>query len=228
VTHVLEIAGMNASKLLICACLKADLKFYRLPWGEQFRRSKGRKMKKILTILTVCIACSAVALPQTTQSDHLGAARVLEEWVSNAEKEIVPAAEAMPEDKYSFAPSVGEFTGVRTFAEQVKHLAAANYQLGARILGEAPPHGEQSESAPDSVRSKQEIVEYAKGSFAILRRAVASIHENNFTYPISGTKGTWQRTRLGLAVDAIAHSYDHYGQMVEYLRMNGIVPPASR
>jgi len=185
-------------------------------------------MKKILAILTVCMACSAVALPQTTQSDHLWAAQVLEDWVSNAEKEIVPAAEAMPEDKYSFAPSIGEFTGVRTFAEQVKHLAAANYQLGARILAEAPPHGEQNESAPDSVRSKQEIVEYAKGSFAILRRAVASIHENNLTYPISGTKGTWQRTRLGLAVDAIAHSYDHYGQMVEYLRMNSIVPPASR
>jgi hypothetical protein len=220
--------GMNASKLVICACLKADLKFYRSPLGEQHRRSKTRKMKRILTILTVCMAVSVVALPQTTQSDHLGAAQVLEDLVSNAEKEIVPAAEAMPEDKYSFAPSGGEFTGVRTFAEQVKHLAAANYQLGARILGEAPPHGEHNESAPDSVRSKQEILGYVKGSFAILHRAVASIHENNLIYPISGTKGTWQRTRLGLAVDAIAHSYDHYGQMVEYLRMNAIVPPASR
>jgi hypothetical protein len=220
--------GMNASKLVICACLKADLKFYRSPLGEQHRRSKTRKMKRILTILTVCMAVSVVALPQTTQSDHLGAAQVLEDLVSNAEKEIVPAAEAMPEDKYSFAPSGGEFTGVRTFAEQVKHLAAANYQLGARILGEAPPHGEHNESAPDSVRSKQEIVAYMKGSFAILHRAVASIHESNLSYPISGTKGTWQRTRLGLAVDAVAHSYDHYGQIVEYLRMNGIVPPASR
>jgi hypothetical protein len=194
----------------------------------QFRRSKTLKMKKIMTILTVWMACSIVALPQTTESDHLGAAQVLEDWVSNAEKEIVPAAEAMPEDKYAFAPTGGEFTGVRTFAEQVKHLAAANYQLGARILGEAPPHGEHNESAPDSVRSKQEILGYVKGSFAILHRAVASIHENNLIYPISGTKGTWQRTRLGLAVDAIAHSYDHYGQMVEYLRMNAIVPPASR
>jgi uncharacterized damage-inducible protein DinB len=118
--------------------------------------------------------------------------------------------------------------GVRTFGEQVKHLAAANYQLGARILGEAPAHGERDESAPEWVRSKQEIVQYVKGSFAILHRAIASIHDENLTDPISGTKGTWQRTRLGLAVDAIAHSYDHYGQMVEYLRMNGIVPPASR
>ena len=78
------------------------------------------------------------------------------------------------------------------------------------------------------MRSKEEIIQYVKGSFAILHRAIASIHEKNLTQPISGTKGTWQRTRLSLAVDAIAHSYDHYGQMVEYLRMNGIVPPASR
>jgi uncharacterized damage-inducible protein DinB len=148
--------------------------------------------------------------------------------VSAAAKEIVPAAEAMPEDKYSFAPTDGDFKGVRTFGEQVKHLAAANYQLAARILEEAPPRRERNESAPDSVRSKQETMEYLKGSFAILHRAVASIHENNLTEPMSGTKGTWQRTRLGLAVDAITHSYDHYGQIVEYLRLNGIVPPASR
>jgi uncharacterized damage-inducible protein DinB len=185
-------------------------------------------MKTIWMILAMVITCSIIALPQTSQNGHPGLAQVLNDWVSNAEKEIVSAAEAMPEEKYAFAPTDGEFKNVRTFAEQVKHLAAANYQLGARILGEPPPHGEHNESAPDSVKSKQEIVEYVKGSFAILHRAVASIHENNLTDPISGTKGTWQRTRLGLAIDALAHSYDHYGQMVEYLRMNGIVPPASR
>ncbi|MFL6438201.1 MAG: DinB family protein [Terriglobales bacterium] len=185
-------------------------------------------MKKILVILSAWTVCSIMALPQTSPTDHFTAAQVLEERVSAAEKEIVPAAEAMPDDKYSFAPTDGEFKGARTFGEQVKHLAAANYQLAARILGEAPPHGERDESAPDSVRSKQEIVEYLKGSFAILHRAAASVDEKNLTARISGTKGTWQHTRLGLAVDAIGHSCDHYGQMVEYLRMNGIVPPASR
>jgi uncharacterized damage-inducible protein DinB len=185
-------------------------------------------MNKILVILSAWMACSIMALPQTSPTEHFTAAEVLEERVSAAEKEIVPAAEAMPEDKYSFAPTDGEFKRVRTFGEQVKHLAAANYQLAARILGEAPLHDERDESAPDSVRSKEEIIQYVKGSFAILHRAIASIHEKNLTQPISGTKGTWQRTRLSLAVDAIAHSYDHYGQMVEYLRMNGIVPPASR
>ncbi|HEX4663768.1 MAG TPA: DinB family protein [Terriglobales bacterium] len=185
-------------------------------------------MKNVLLILSAWMACTIMALPQTSPTDHFTAAQVLEERVSAAEKEIVPAAEAMPEDKFSFAPTDGEFKGVRTFGEQVKHLAAANYQLSACILGEAPPHGERNESAPESVRSKQEVVEYLKGSFVSLHRAVASVDKKNLTAPISGTKGTWQRTRLGLAIDAIAHSYDHYGQVVEYLRMNGIVPPASR
>ncbi len=122
-------------------------------------------------------------------------------------------------------PSNGEFKGVRSFADQVKHLAAANYQLGAGVLGEEPPAGTRDESAPDSVKTKAQIMEYLKGSFAVLHRAANSIDERNMNEPIL-KKGN--RTRLWLVVDAVAHSSNHYGQMVEYLRMNGIVPPASR
>jgi hypothetical protein len=158
----------------------------------------------------------------------MSASQVLDAWVTNVENEVVSAAAALSEDKFEFAPANGEFHGVRTFGGQIKHLAANNYEVGARVLGEQPPHGEHGEEAPDSVRTKAEIVEYVKGSFAYLHRAMASITDNNLTEPIPGTKGTWQRTRLGLAVDVVAHSYNHYGQMVEYLRMNGIIPPASR
>jgi hypothetical protein len=70
-----------------------------------------------------------------------------------------------------------------------------------------------------------EIMEYLKGSFACLHRAAASIDEGNFNEPV---KMKSNRTRLGLLVDALVHSSNHYGQMVEYLRMNGVVPPASR
>jgi uncharacterized damage-inducible protein DinB len=178
------------------------------------------------------LASCGLALGQTDKpAAHLGAGQVLDLMVANAEREIVAAADAMPEDKYSFVPTGGEFKGVRTFAEQVKHLAAANYQLGARILGEKPPAGTvgaKSESAPDSVKTKAEIMEHLKGSFAYLHKAVGTVDERNILEPIQGASGTWQKTRLGLAVDAIAHSYDHYGQMVAYLRANGIVPPASR
>jgi hypothetical protein len=159
---------------------------------------------------------------------RLSVSQVLDAWIRNVENEVVPAAAALAEDKFEFAPVNGEFHGVRTFGGQIKHLAANNYEVAARILGEKPPHGEHGEEAPDSVRTKTEIMDYVKGSFAYLHRAIAVITERTLTEPIPGSKGTWQRTRLGLAIDAVAHSYDHYGQMVEYLRMNGVIPPASR
>jgi hypothetical protein len=159
---------------------------------------------------------------------RLNASQVLDAWITNVENEVVPTAAALAADKYEFVPANGEFHGVRTFGGQIKHLAANNYEVAARILGEKPPHGEHGEAAPDSVRTKAEIMEYVKGSFAYLHRAMSVITESTLTEPIPGTQGTWQRTRLGLAVDAVAHSYNHYGQMVEYLRMNGIIPPASR
>jgi hypothetical protein len=61
-----------------------------------------------------------------------------------------------------------------------------------------------------------------------LHAAAAAINDKNMLEPMAAAPSDRQRTRLQLAVDAVAHSYDHYGQIVEYLRMNGIVPPASR
>src|SRR6185437_13755197 len=112
--------------------------------------------------------------------------------------------------------------------DQLKHLAAANWQLGSKALGVDPPSGTHDEQAPASVRSKAEILDYLRGSFACLHRAAAAIDQQNAMQPIPGLSGTWQRTRLGLIIDALAHSSDHYGQIVEYLRANSIVPPASR
>lgn len=182
-----------------------------------------------LFAFALVFASSHLALAQTGEAaPYRPAGKVLDDWVTNTEQLVVPAANAMPEDKYSFAPSDGEFHGVRTFAEQVKHLAASNYQLGARILGEQPPPGTKNETAPDSVKTKAEIMAYLEGSFVCLHRAAVLINDQNQVEPLPGTSGTWQRTRLGLLIDALAHSSNHYGQMVEYLRMNRIVPPASR
>jgi hypothetical protein len=109
----------------------------------------------------------------------------------------------MPESSYSFTPTNGEFKGARTFAEQVKHLAAANYQLGAGALGEDPPAGTQNESAPAYIRTKAEIVEYLRGSFACLHRAVSAINEKNMSEPIAAKVAD---TRMWLLIDAVAHS----------------------
>jgi uncharacterized damage-inducible protein DinB len=140
------------------------------------------------------------------------------------------AADAMPADKYGFAPTDGEFKGVRTFGQQVKHLAATNHILAAAALGEEPPSGAGDEMGPETVRTKAEIFDYLNGSFEHLARALDAIGDKNATVkssPISPLKAT-ETTRLALTVEAMIHAFDHYGQMVEYLRMNGIVPPASR
>jgi hypothetical protein len=134
----------------------------------------------------------------------------------------------MPEDKYSFAPTNGEFKGVRTFAQQVKHVAAINYMIAASILQEKPPVDVGSENGPDSVKSKADIMNFLKGSFAYAHKAVATIDDGNLLTAIKSPFGEGTVTRLGMATLIFGHCFDHYGQMVEYLRMNSIVPPASR
>ena len=146
------------------------------------------------------------------------------------EKVIVSAADAMPADKFGFAPTDGEFKGVRTFGQMVKHLSATNYILAAAALGEEPPADAGDELGPDAVRTKAEILNYLKGSFAYLDKAIEAIGQKTApvkSSPISPLKST-EATRLALAVESLVHAFDHYGQMVEYLRMNGVVPPASR
>jgi hypothetical protein len=181
-------------------------------------------MKATLRIVFCVLFASSIAVAQA----RLTLSQALDFWITNTEREIVSAAEAMPECKYSFAPTKGAFTGVRTFGQQVKHLAANNYRMAAYILAQTPTPEQESETGPDAVQSKAQIVDYVKGSFAALHRAMAAITENNMLDPMAAYPSPKQRTRLQLAEDVVAHSYDHYGQMVEYLRMNGIVPPASR
>jgi hypothetical protein len=215
------VAEWAAGEHLCCPFFDIELRQER-DKGSFWMRLSGRSGVKRFIEADLGLAQTGAA------SLQLSASQVLDAWIANVENEVVSAAAALPEDKFEFVPVSGAFQGVRTFAGQIKHLAANNFEVAARILGEKPPQGEHGEEAPASVRTKAEIVEYVKGSFAYLHRAMAAITENTLTEPIPGTQGTWQRTRLGLAIDAVAHSYDHYGQMVEYLRMNGVVPPASR
>ena len=180
-----------------------------------------KRMFTVVVLLSTATAVAQVAKPAAPRT----VSQVVDFWVTGAEQLLVPAAEAMPEAKYSFRPSAGQFSGVRTFAEQVTHLAAANYQVAAAVLGEQPPVGTDRETAPPSVQTKAQVMDYLRGSFASLHRAAAALNENNMDEPIP-SKGN--RTRLLMLIDAVVHSSDHYGQMVEYLRMNNIVPPASR
>ena len=147
--------------------------------------------------------------------------------VELVETDLVGLAEAMPPDKYDFCPTAGEFTGVRTFGEQVKHAATMIYMTAAIVLEEKSPYGAgTNDNGPEAVQGKAQILAYLKGSLAYARKAMASLTEKNQLDPLNTFFGS--QPRVAVAAGVAYHSYNHYGQMVMYARMNGVVPHAGR
>ncbi len=156
-------------------------------------------------------------------------ASALDREISAVEKQVLDAAEAMPEDKFNFSPESlnlpgGNYKGVRPFAVQVKHIAASNYFIWSGLTGDKLPANLKDGNGPEDIKTKAEILMFLKDSFALGHRAAATLTTENLLQTPDHSK--W--TRLHLATFGVAHAFNHYGQMVEYLRMNGIVPPASR
>jgi DinB superfamily len=176
-------------------------------------------------------SCSS-AWAQTASNQPGEALRTLSQIGDNSvrivERALVRAADAMPEGRYSFAPTDGEFKSVRSFALQVKHVAASNYGMAAAILNEEPPIDLRSEYTSDSIKSKADIIRFLQDSFGYLHKAVSSINETNATRQVPNPEGPGTVPKLDIAIRQLWHDMDHYGQMVVYLRMNGIIPPASR
>src|SRR3974390_395344 len=185
-------------------------------------------MKRQVTGIIFLLIASMAWGTTKPKEEHRSVTQILDRVVANTEEEFVPAAKAMPEDKFGFAPTNGEFKGVRTFAQQVKHVAAVNYEVGAAILEEKPPVDLNREAGTASITTKADIIKFLKGSFAYVHKAMATINETNLTDTVRSPFGEGKVTRLGMACAVSWHAYDHYGQIVEYIRMNGIVPPASR
>src|SRR5436190_23579762 len=200
------------------------------------------KLTSLLLTSALCLAAASAYAEVAKDSTAAGAsaspstpptiASAIDLEVSIVEKEIVEAAEAMPKDKFDFSPEKlnlpgSEYKGVRTFGEQLRHVAASNYLLWSPITGEKPPDTVNDGKGPDNMKAKAEIIKYLKDSFAFGHKAVATLNSSNLVQPITSSSGR-PTTRLFLATFAAAHCFDHYGQMIEYLRMNGIVPPASR
>ena len=140
------------------------------------------------------------------------------------ERELVPLAEAMPADKYDFAPTQGAFNKVRTFGEQMTHIASVMNGISATVLGDKKPS--EGENGPDSLKGKDAIVKYLKDAFVRGHKAMLSLNEQNFYEMVPGY-GT-KVARGQLASELVWHGFDHYGQSVVYARMNNIIPPASR
>jgi len=196
-----------------------------------------KQTRIFLLSASLAIAISMTARGQTAKTGAATSspqsvptlASMVDSEVSGIEKQIVDVAEAMPDDKYNFSPANlnipgSDYKGVRTFAMQVKHIAASNYFIWSTITGDKLPDNLKDGDGPADLKTKADIIKFLKDSFALGHKAAATLTVENMLQPV----GQGKSLRMHRAEFGIAHASDHYGQMVEYLRMNGIVPPASR
>jgi uncharacterized damage-inducible protein DinB len=184
------------------------------------------------------VALSSLAQSQATENARSQEAaersddvpRSIAESVSStlqfAERNFLGVAEAMPDNKYSFVPTAGKFDGVRSFAEQVKHVACAQFAFFNEFEGKTPPD-DCEKGGHDAAKTKPELIKYLKDSFDYSNRVLAKLTAQNALDRVEG-RYAGPNTKLGIAVVAVWHITDHYGQIVEYLRMNGIVPPQTQ
>jgi uncharacterized damage-inducible protein DinB len=187
------------------------------------------RLGALLFALTLPLPAQTTATQPAEASAQVDPAKVYGNMIRTAERAIVGLAEAMPEEKYSFAPVAGlfaagqstEFKGVRTFAQQVAHVASSNYEF-LQAMG---LEKEKDFAAIEKLTAKAEALQALKDSFAAAEKAAATITPQN-AFEGLGPKKT--ATRAGLASAIAWHTMDHYGQLVVYARMNGIVPPQSR
>jgi uncharacterized damage-inducible protein DinB len=194
--------------------------------------------RNLAVLACALVLTSGVSLAQASKSsktsseDHPTISSILDRQLSGIEKEVMGAAEAIPENKYDFSPATSNIPGdfktpepVRTIAQQFTHLGGALELYSSAILGEKRAG---DDSGPTNVKTKSDVVSYLKGAFAKAHSAIKTITEQNATEEIAAPFGNRKITRLALAVGMIGHSNNHYGQLIEYMRMNSIVPPESR
>jgi|SRR5580658_3537402 len=139
------------------------------------------------------------------------------------EGNFLALAEAMPEEKYSYIPTPGKFDDARSFGEQVKHVACAQFAFFNEFEGKKPPD-DCEKGGHDPAKTKAELIKYLKDSFDYGNGVIGTLTATNALDRVDG-RYAGPSTKLGISVVAVWHITDHYGQLVEYLRLNGIVPP---
>lgn len=181
---------------------------------------------RLRTLITgVLLVSSVAALAQQRQPQLKTIPDSINFIWKDIERDFTALAEAMPKDKWNFKPTQGEFKDVRTFGEQVKHVACANEAWAKQMANEKPPSRCDIRS-PNPAKTKTAILSYLLDSFTLIDKAIADTNAENLLHPNEGRY--WGSNRLSALTAVVWHISDHYGQLVEYLRMNAIVPPASR
>jgi hypothetical protein len=171
----------------------------------------------LLLVSALIVSAPATEAPPASASDSV---RIV---LQVTEGQFLSAAEAMPEKLYDFAPSGPGFEGVRTFAEQIKHVACNTFAFFNEIEHKTPPeHCE--EGGPAKAATKSALIQYLRDSFDYGNKVLATMTDANAKETVQGQY--WgNNTSLTVAIAAVWHMADHYGQLVPYLRMNKIVPP---
>jgi hypothetical protein len=196
------------------------------------------KLPRIAVLFVACsVALSAAAKSKGLQESGSKPAghqddvpKSIAESVSKtlqfAEGNFLAVAETMPENKYAFVPTGGNFDGARSFGEQVKHVACAQFAFFNEFESKKPPD-DCEKGGHDPAKTKAELIKYLKDSFDYSNRVLATLNAKNALERVEG-RYAGPSTKLGISVVAVWHITDHYGQLVEYVRMNGIVPPMTQ
>ncbi len=158
-------------------------------------------------------------------------AAAIDKEVTRLESQVVGLAEAMPENKFDFTPEKlalkdSDFQGVRSFAAQVRHVAADNFAIWAPLTGKPVPAGTDAPNGPAAMTSRAEILRFLRESFEFAHQAAAQLTSQNALETVD-FRGR-AVTRISIVSLGLTHPMDHYGQMVVYLRLCGLTPPGSR
>ena len=145
---------------------------------------------------------------------------VLDSW-NEIGRKLTAMAEDFPEDKYDFKPTPAQ----RSFAEQLLHAAGSCYYFTNPAMGLKPPAPEDPKR--EQYKTKADIVAFVKKSFADGATAIQAKGEKGLTTEVVYFPGQKSRV-LDIAYGIIEHSGEHYGQLVVYYRLAGLVPPESR
>ncbi len=193
-----------------------------------------KAMKQILVAVSLVVISAMAPVVRAQQGVEKAApgtlvapAEALNSLLNMTESQMMSLVRAFPADKYGFAPSAAifapgqrtEYAGVRTFGALVIHVAQANYGLGSKLSGLKP---DTDLTLLPTLIYKDEIIAALEDSFAFDHKAIGTITTANAFESVGGSM-----TRSTQAAFIVVHASDEYGQMVEYLRMNGIAPPAS-
>jgi uncharacterized damage-inducible protein DinB len=181
-------------------------------------------MKRIA--LFVVLACLAAPLARAQAQDAKPgrtlspSQAVLESW-NDIGRKLIAMAEDFPEDKYDFKPTPAQ----RSFAENLLHAAGANYFLTNSLKGEKMPEGDPKR---EQYKTKADVVAFVKKSFADGAAALKAKGDAGMNDMLNDPFSKDKARVYDFAYGFIEHDGEHYGQLVVYYRVAGLVPPESR